>query len=54
MTKADYFESSVRPTRAAGWWCDLRAQLHMWMYNTRPGPAAASVRGIAFESIGYH
>jgi general stress protein 26 len=37
MLKADYFESTARPTRAAGWWRDLRAQLHMWMYNTRPG-----------------
>ena len=37
MMKADYFESTARPTRAAGWWRDLRAQLHMWMYNTRPG-----------------
>jgi general stress protein 26 len=52
MMKADYFESTAHPTRAAGWWRDMRAQLHTWMYNTRPGPAAATVRGIAFESIG--
>ena len=36
MMKADYFESSA-PAAHAGWWRDLRNQLHTWMYNTRPG-----------------
>ncbi|HEX3935469.1 MAG TPA: pyridoxamine 5'-phosphate oxidase family protein [Puia sp.] len=36
MLKADYFESTP-PTNHAGWWRDLRNQLHTWMYNTRPG-----------------
>jgi general stress protein 26 len=37
MTKADYFESSAHLEHAAGWWRDIRNQLHSWMYNTRPG-----------------
>jgi general stress protein 26 len=36
MTKADYFESSP-PADHAGWWRDLRTQLHAWLFNTRPG-----------------
>lgn len=36
MMKADYFESTP-PAASAGWWRDLRNQLHTWMFNTRPG-----------------
>jgi hypothetical protein len=36
MLKADYFES-VHASMHAGWWRDLKNQLHTWMYNTRPG-----------------
>lgn len=36
MLKADYFDRSVNPEHA-GWWCELKRQLHTWMYNTRPG-----------------
>jgi hypothetical protein len=36
MLKADYFDSSIS-SEHAGWWCDLKRQLHTWMYNTRPG-----------------
>ena len=36
MLKADYFERSA-PAAHAGWWRDLRNQLHTWMFNTRPG-----------------
>jgi len=36
MLKADYFDSSVSSIHA-GWWGDLKRQLHTWMYNTRPG-----------------
>lgn len=36
MLKADYFENSHSSTHA-GWWRDLRNQLHNWMFNTRPG-----------------
>jgi hypothetical protein len=35
MLKADYFESL--PPSTAGWWRELRAQMHSWFYNTRPG-----------------
>lgn len=37
MTKADYFESTADLSQAAGWWRDIRNQLHSWMFNTRPG-----------------
>lgn len=37
MTKADYFESSGDLANASGWWKDVRAQLHAWLFNTRPG-----------------
>jgi general stress protein 26 len=37
MTKADYFESSGDLANASGWWKDVRAQVHSWMFNTRPG-----------------
>jgi general stress protein 26 len=39
MTKADYFESSGSGdlAHAAGWWKDVRTQVHAWMFNTRPG-----------------
>ena len=36
MSKADYFASAPTATHA-GWWRDLRNQLHTWMFNTRPG-----------------
>lgn len=36
MLKADYFEKS-NSSMHAGWWHDLRNQLHTWMFNTRPG-----------------
>jgi len=36
MSKADYFESTMR-TSHSGWWRDLRTQLHAWLFNTRPG-----------------
>ena len=36
MMKADYFESSD-PANHAGWWRDLRNQVHSWLFNTRPG-----------------
>jgi len=36
MLKADYFENA-NSSMHAGWWRDLKNQLHTWMYNTRPG-----------------
>jgi len=36
MLKADYFGHSVSSVHA-GWWRDLKNQLHTWMFNTRPG-----------------
>jgi len=36
MGKADYFDNSYSSVHA-GWWRELKAQLHTWMYNTRPG-----------------
>ena len=36
MLKADYFDNSYTSVHA-GWWRELKAQLHTWMYNTRPG-----------------
>jgi len=36
MLKADYFDHSVSSVHA-GWWRDLKNQLHTWMFNTRPG-----------------
>jgi general stress protein 26 len=36
MGKADYFESATS-AQHAGWWRDLRTQLHSWLFNTRPG-----------------
>ncbi|HEY4107922.1 pyridoxamine 5'-phosphate oxidase family protein [Puia sp.] len=36
MLKADYFDNSASSIHA-GWWRDLKNQLHTWMYNTRPG-----------------
>ena len=36
MGKADYFES-VTGAHHSGWWRDLRAHLHAWLFNTRPG-----------------
>lgn len=36
MLKADYFEHPS-PGAHAGWWRDLRNQLHTWIFNTRPG-----------------
>ena len=35
MLKADYFESL--PASTAGWWRELRKQMHSWLFNTRPG-----------------
>jgi len=35
MLKADYFENFL-PAHA-GWWRELKLQLHAWMFNTRPG-----------------
>ena len=36
MLKADYFDNSFSSLHA-GWWRDLKRQLHTWMFNTRPG-----------------
>ena len=36
ITKAEYFQS-VAPHTQTGWWRDLRNQLHVWIFNTRPG-----------------
>ena len=36
MVKADYFENA-NSSMHAGWWHDLKNQLNMWMFNTRPG-----------------
>ena len=36
MGKADYFESAAAK-KHAGWWRELRTQLHAWLFNTRPG-----------------
>jgi general stress protein 26 len=36
MMKADYFDNSCSSVHA-GWWRELKNQLHTWMYNTRPG-----------------
>lgn len=35
MSKADYFDKA--PSSHSGWWQDLRAQLHAWMFNTPRG-----------------
>ena len=62
MLKADYFESAP-PATHAGWWRDLRNQLHTWMYNTRPGykpyyladvanyPSNASMPALSYRPI---
>ncbi|HVS95293.1 MAG TPA: pyridoxamine 5'-phosphate oxidase family protein [Puia sp.] len=36
MMKAEYFQSPL-PHTHAGWWHELRNQLHVWLFNTRPG-----------------
>jgi hypothetical protein len=36
MLKADYFDNSGSSMHA-GWWRDLKNQIHAWMFNTRPG-----------------
>lgn len=36
MLKADYFETVTAAT-PAGWWRDLRNQVHTWLFHTRPG-----------------
>jgi general stress protein 26 len=36
MLKADYFDHSYSSVHA-GWWRELKNQLHTWMFNTRPG-----------------
>lgn len=36
MLKADYFDNSASSMHA-GWWRDLKNQLHSWMFNTRRG-----------------
>jgi general stress protein 26 len=36
MDKADYFDNTASGLHS-GWWRELKAQLHTWMYNTRPG-----------------
>jgi general stress protein 26 len=37
MLKADYFERAVEGRHNAKWWRELRAQLHGWIFHTRPG-----------------
>ena len=36
MLKAEYFQSPAPHTQAR-WWRELRNQLHVWLFNTRPG-----------------
>jgi hypothetical protein len=36
LLKAEYFQSAVPPAQTR-WWRDLRNQLHVWLFNSRPG-----------------
>lgn len=36
IMKAEFFRSAT-PATHARWWCELRNQLHVWLFNTRPG-----------------
>ena len=40
MLKADYFETPGESSRSAKWWRDLRNQVHVWLFHSRPGAVA--------------